>query len=87
MFLDQLSCICKRIINVFDKFLLFADSSMLDTSRVSNCHLIVWVKDLGNQSPGNHALATLEIAIMENTQLPFSLQYFWRWVISRSFPR
>ncbi|KAM4894661.1 uncharacterized protein FYW23_007661 [Sylvia borin] len=34
----------------------------------------VRVKDLGNQSPGNCALATLEIAIMENTQVPFSFQ-------------
>ncbi|KAM4766852.1 LOW QUALITY PROTEIN: cadherin-16 [Cyanocitta cristata] len=49
-------------------------SSVLDTSRVSNCHLIVQVKDLGNQSPGNCALATLEIAITENTRVPFSFQ-------------
>lgn len=47
MFLDQLSCFCKRIISVFDKFLLFVDSSVLDTSQVSNYHLIVQVKDSG----------------------------------------
>lgn len=80
MFLDQLSCICKRIINVFDKCPFFEDSSMLDTSWVSNCHLIVRVKDLGTQSPGNCALATLEIAIMENTQVSFSFQYFWTYL-------
>lgn len=76
MFLDQLSFIFKGIINVFAKFPLFVDSSVLDTSRGSNCHLNVQVKDLGNQSPENCALATLEIGIMENTQVPFSFQCF-----------
>ncbi|KAM6064193.1 LOW QUALITY PROTEIN: cadherin-16 [Theristicus caerulescens] len=45
------------------------DSSVLDTSQVSNYNLIVQVKDLGNQSLGYCALATVEIAIMENTQV------------------
>jgi len=69
MFLDQLSCLCKRIINVFDKFLLFVDGSVIDTSQVSNYHLIVQVKELGSQSLGYCDLATVEIAIVENTQV------------------
>lgn len=69
MFLDQLSWFCKRIINVFDKFLWFVDSSVLDTSQVSNYNLIVQVKDLGNQFLGYCALATVEIAVVENIQV------------------
>lgn len=69
MFLDQLSSFCKRIINVFDKFLLFIASCVLDTSQVSNYHLIVQVKDLGNWFLGYCALATVGTAIVENTQV------------------
>ncbi|KAM6353442.1 LOW QUALITY PROTEIN: cadherin-16 [Alca torda] len=45
------------------------DSAVLDTSQVSNYHLIVQVKDLANQSLRYCALATVEIAIVENTQV------------------
>lgn len=69
MFLYQLSCFCKIIINVFNKFLLFVDRSVLDTSQVSDDHLVVQAEDLGNRSLGYCALATVEIAIVRNTQV------------------
>lgn len=69
MFLYQLSCFCKIIINVFNKFILFVDRSVLDTIQVSDYHLVVQVKDLGNWSLGYCALAAVEIAIVGNTQV------------------
>ncbi|KAM6123754.1 LOW QUALITY PROTEIN: cadherin-16 [Phoenicopterus ruber ruber] len=49
-------------------YLSVDDNSVLDTSQVSSYHLIVQVKDLGN-SLGYCAVATVEIAIVENTQV------------------
>ncbi|KAM9228006.1 LOW QUALITY PROTEIN: cadherin-16 [Leptosomus discolor] len=43
--------------------------SVEDTSQDSNYHLIVQVKDLQNESLGYCALATAEIAIVENTRV------------------
>ncbi|KAM6253171.1 LOW QUALITY PROTEIN: cadherin-16 [Porphyrio hochstetteri] len=43
------------------------NSSVLDTSQVSNYHLIVQVKDSEDQYLGYHALATAEIAVVEST--------------------
>lgn len=54
---------------VFDKFLLFVDSSVQDTAQFSNYNLIVQVKDLRNQSLGHCALPTVEITIEENNQV------------------
>ncbi|KYO32637.1 cadherin-16 [Alligator mississippiensis] len=48
-------------------FLSAEGSSLLNSSEVSNYQLIVQVKDLGNQSLGYRALATVEITIVENT--------------------
>uniref|UniRef100_A0A7M4EBV7 Cadherin 16 n=1 Tax=Crocodylus porosus TaxID=8502 RepID=A0A7M4EBV7_CROPO len=48
-------------------FLSAEGSSLLNSSEVSNYQLIVQVKDLGNQSLGYRALATVEIIIVENT--------------------
>lgn len=52
---------------VFDEFLLFVDSSVHDTAQFSSYHLIVQVKDLGNQSLGHCALPIVEITIEENS--------------------
>ncbi|KAM6300492.1 LOW QUALITY PROTEIN: cadherin-16 [Aegotheles albertisi] len=46
-----------------------SDRFVLDTSQVSNYDLIVQVKDLRNQFLGYCALATVEIAIVENTKV------------------
>ncbi|KAM7101354.1 LOW QUALITY PROTEIN: cadherin-16 [Ciconia maguari] len=69
------------------------DSSVLDTSQVSIYHLIVQVKDLGNQSLGYRALATVETAIVENTQvapgaifLPKLLNVSYPQIISKRGP-
>ncbi|KAM9269053.1 LOW QUALITY PROTEIN: cadherin-16 [Cariama cristata] len=46
-----------------------AVSLSVEDYKISNYHLIVQVKDLGNQCLGYCALATVETAIMENTQV------------------
>ncbi|KAM8984037.1 cadherin-16 [Ara ararauna] len=46
-----------------------SDSFVQDTAQFSNYHLIVQVKDLGNQSLGHCALPTVEITIEENCEI------------------
>ncbi|KAM4640253.1 LOW QUALITY PROTEIN: B-cadherin-like [Amazona ochrocephala] len=48
-----------------------SDSSVQATAQFSNYHLIVQVKDLGNQSLG-HCASTVEITIEENDRLLYS---------------
>ncbi|KAM6380934.1 LOW QUALITY PROTEIN: cadherin-16 [Pluvialis apricaria] len=50
--------------------------SVEDTSQVSNYHLIVQVKELGNRFLGYCALATVGTAIMENTQVAPGALFF-----------
>lgn len=58
----------KRYVKIWlIRFSYFVGSSLLNSSEVSNYQLIVQVKDLGNQSLGYRALATVEITIVENT--------------------
>ncbi|KAM9509910.1 uncharacterized protein ACIB01_001377 [Guaruba guarouba] len=53
-----------------------SDSFVQDTAQFSNYHLIVQVKDLGNQSLGHCALPTVEITIEENWgKQPFRVLY------------
>ena len=52
---------------IFHKFHLYGSISVLHTSQISNHHLLLQVKRLGNKSLRYRALATVGTAIAENS--------------------
>ncbi|XP_038596637.1 cadherin-16 [Tachyglossus aculeatus] len=45
-------------------------NSLLDPAQVAHYSLLVQVKDLGEQPSGHHAIAKVDIAVVENTWIP-----------------